>query len=120
MKLSILSLRVFCFFFLNVIHFNSSSSSSSSSSLYLTTFPLSPFQDFDYSSRSSTHDEIIRKYAEIVPHKYYGPSSLRFLDGACFKKVASRFEYNVCPFQNITNRRVSSQRSSLIGKWKVN
>ena len=72
---------------------------------------------FDYSSRSSFKEDIHAKFSEVQPFQFYGPPTLGFLDGMCIKHEVGRFEYTICPFQNITNKRVSSHRISLLGRW---
>lgn len=52
------------------------------------------------------------------PDPIYGPEDLYFLNGRCFDTTVGRFDYSVCPFQNITQRRSIGQRgSTLIGVW---
>ena len=94
--------------------------SSSSGSLSLHEFSQAKIledKEFDYSSRSSFKEDAHTKFADIQPRQFYGPPALGFLDGICIKHEVGRFEYTICPFQNITNKRVSSHRISLLGKW---
>lgn len=52
------------------------------------------------------------------PDSLCGPEDLYFLSGSCFSKSIGRFDYSICPFQNITQRRSIGQRShTLIGVW---
>ena len=52
------------------------------------------------------------------PDPIYGPEDLYFLNGRCFETTVGRFDYSICPFQNITQRRSIGQRgSTLIGVW---
>lgn len=52
------------------------------------------------------------------PDPLYGPESLYFMNGYCFAKTVGRFDYSICPFQNITQRRSIGQRGhTLIGVW---
>mmetsp|Transcript_8590 Transcript_8590/g.12825 ORF Transcript_8590/g.12825 Transcript_8590/m.12825 type:complete len:198 (-) Transcript_8590:519-1112(-) len=51
------------------------------------------------------------------PKYMVGPEALMFLNGLCFKEVLDRYEYSVCPFQNITQRRLIGTRSTLLGVW---
>ncbi len=51
------------------------------------------------------------------PEPINGPESLYFLNGLCFAKSIDRFEYNVCPFQNITQRRITGQYATILGVW---
>ena len=44
-----------------------------------------------------------------------GPESLFFLDGLCFQSAFEKYEYSVCPFQNVTQRRLTNARSVLLG-----
>ena len=47
-----------------------------------------------------------------------GPESLYFLDGMCFKTLSSKyFEIEVCPFHNVTQRRLSGTKTTLQGIW---
>jgi hypothetical protein len=47
-----------------------------------------------------------------------GPESLLFLDGLCFEVQAAKyFQVSVCPFHNITQRRLSGSRETLNGVW---
>jgi hypothetical protein len=49
------------------------------------------------------------------PNGIYGPEGLYFLNGLCFLATADRYEYSVCPFQNITQRRLIGSSYSLLG-----
>jgi hypothetical protein len=49
------------------------------------------------------------------PNGIYGPEGLYFLNGLCFLATADRYEYSVCPFQNITQRRLIGSSNSLLG-----
>ena len=52
------------------------------------------------------------------PDPVYGPEELYFLNGRCFDATVDRFDYSICPFQNITQRRSIGQRGrTLIGVW---
>jgi hypothetical protein len=53
----------------------------------------------------------------VVPDPISGPESLHFLNGVCFNKLVDRFEYNVCPFQNITQRRITGNYPTILGVW---
>lgn len=53
----------------------------------------------------------------IIPDPLSGPESLYFLNGLCFVKSIDRFEYSVCPFQNITQRRITGQYGNTLGTW---
>lgn len=53
----------------------------------------------------------------IQPHNPSGPISLFYLNGVCFSKTIDRYEYKVCPFQNVTQMRQGSSRPTLIGVW---
>ena len=44
------------------------------------------------------------------PDPVYGPEELYFLNGRCFDATVDRFDYSICPFQNITQRRSIGQR----------
>lgn len=45
-----------------------------------------------------------------------GPRALLLLNGMCFGAHVDRYEYTVCPFQNVTQRRIVGTRSTLLGK----
>lgn len=54
----------------------------------------------------------------VIPDYMWGPESLFFLNGLCFNKTEHAYEYFLCPFQNITQRRLSGNfQSHLIGIW---
>lgn len=44
-----------------------------------------------------------------------GPQALLILNGHCFNAHAERYEYSVCPFQNVTQRRIVGTRATLLG-----
>lgn len=51
------------------------------------------------------------------PDLLSGPESLFFLNGFCFFATQDRYEYSVCPFQNITQRRIIGPSATLLGVW---
>lgn len=51
------------------------------------------------------------------PDKVYGPEALRFLQGKCFDGRFDRFDYTVCPFHSIAQRRINGQRATSLGVW---
>lgn len=51
------------------------------------------------------------------PSLLSGPESLFFLNGYCFLATQDRYEYTVCPFQNITQRRLIGPSATLLGVW---
>lgn len=53
----------------------------------------------------------------VPPARYYGPQSLYFLSKSCFKESIDRFEYDICPFQNITQKRINGHKTHLLGVW---
>lgn len=53
----------------------------------------------------------------VIPEALSGPESLYFLNGLCFMKSIERFEYNVCPFQNVTQRRITGNYPTILGVW---
>ena len=65
--------------------------------------------------RMSTVDDTSIPY--VVPAPRSGPESLSFLSGACFTNSFDRYEYTVCPFQNVTQRRNSAVKPVLVGLW---
>jgi hypothetical protein len=62
----------------------------------------------------SGHDSGIQY---ISPDPFTGPEYMASLNGLCFTASADRFEYSVCPFHNITQRRVTGGRPTLLGVW---
>ena len=53
-----------------------------------------------------------------IPDSFYGPEILSILVRSCFMKSHERYEYTVCPFHNITQRRVGSTSvANLLGVW---
>ena len=59
--------------------------------------------------------------AKTVASDFSGPSHLSYLLGKCFTHSSDKYEYKVCPFDNITQheRVVSSGAySGVIGVWK--
>ena len=55
----------------------------------------------------------------VQPAPFKGPVTLSFLQQSCFIKSFDRYEYTLCPFYNITQRRVSTTQSkeTLLGVW---
>jgi hypothetical protein len=51
------------------------------------------------------------------PDPITGPASLHFLAAQCFTADFERWEYIVCPFHNITQRRVLGHKTNLVGVW---
>lgn len=47
----------------------------------------------------------------------HGPEALFFLNGMCLEASVDRYLYRVCPFQNVTMRRITASRATLIGYW---
>ena len=62
----------------------------------------------------SGHDSGIQY---ISPDPFTGPEYMASLNGLCFTASADRFEYSVCPFHNVTQRRVTGGRPTLLGVW---
>jgi hypothetical protein len=50
------------------------------------------------------------------PSDFTGPMSLTFLNGLCFNSTIDRYEFVVCPFQNVTQRRLIGSQLTLLGK----
>eukprot|EP00428_Durinskia_dybowskii_P061162 CAMPEP_0170383032 /NCGR_PEP_ID=MMETSP0117_2-20130122/15262_1 /TAXON_ID=400756 /ORGANISM="Durinskia baltica, Strain CSIRO CS-38" /LENGTH=158 /DNA_ID=CAMNT_0010638715 /DNA_START=164 /DNA_END=640 /DNA_ORIENTATION=- len=46
-----------------------------------------------------------------------GPPALAFLKGSCFMGSFDRYEYSLCPFQNVTQRRTTAVKPQLLGVW---
>jgi len=65
--------------------------------------------------RKSDKDDTTIPY--VMPSPFSGPDSLSFLSGSCFTSSFDRYEYTVCPFQNVTQRRTSAMKPVLIGLW---
>lgn len=55
--------------------------------------------------------------ATVSPSPYSGPSSLAFLKGQCFSATMEKFEYQLCPFHNVTQRRLMAQSWQMLGVW---
>eukprot|EP01039_Chlorochromonas_danica_P001385 gene1385-1506_t len=51
------------------------------------------------------------------PAAFTGPQSLYFLSSACVRESFDRWEYEVCPFRNITQRRINGNKNYLLGVW---
>lgn len=51
------------------------------------------------------------------PDPYSGPQGLYFLVDSCFKYSIDRWEYEICPFHNVTQRRVNGYKAYLLGVW---
>ncbi len=49
------------------------------------------------------------------PDPFYGPEALTVLNGLCFTAAVERYEYSVCPFQNVTQRRLIGPSATLLG-----
>ncbi len=49
------------------------------------------------------------------PDPFSGPEALTVLNGLCFTAAIDRYEYSVCPFQNVTQRRLIGPSSTLLG-----
>lgn len=49
------------------------------------------------------------------PDPMYGPEALFPLAGQCFCEGADRMDYCLCPFRNVTMRRVTGGRATLLG-----
>jgi hypothetical protein len=48
---------------------------------------------------------------------FYGPESLLSLSQNCFLENFDRYEYQICPFHNITQKRVMGSHVTLLGVW---
>lgn len=62
-------------------------------------------------------DKDDNKIDYVEPDRISGPSSLYFMQGSCFTGSFDRYEYSICPFQNITQRRTTALKPQLIGLW---
>lgn len=65
--------------------------------------------------KKSDKDDSKMDYVE--PDKISGPPALYFMQGSCFAASFDRYEYSICPFQNITQRRTTALKPQLIGLW---
>lgn len=65
--------------------------------------------------KKSDKDDTKLDYVE--PDRISGPPSLYFMKGSCFTGSFDRYEYSVCPFHNITQRRTTALKPQLIGLW---
>lgn len=66
-------------------------------------------------SAHSTIDASIT--SALPPFPYVAPSSLYFLSNICLPYSYERFEYVLCPFQNITQRRTIGNHMINLGTW---
>jgi hypothetical protein len=58
--------------------------------------------------------------AYVDPHSIpTGPQALLMLNGLCFSAHAERYEYTLCPFQNVTQRRIVGTRATLLGTYRA-
>lgn len=48
---------------------------------------------------------------------FSGTINLSFLQGSCFSSTQDRFEYTLCPYQNVTSKRIMGQKTNLLGVW---
>lgn len=61
----------------------------------------------------------------VPPSPFSGPQHLQRLDKRCFKKTLKKYEYEFCPFSNVTQREVGSVWNSFHGilgvwqEWKI-
>jgi hypothetical protein len=51
------------------------------------------------------------------PSVLSGPESLYYLNSQCFNKNIDRYEFQICPFRYVTQRRVIGTHWQLLGKW---
>lgn len=65
------------------------------------------------SSSSSDSNTVI----SFPPRPFNGPSSLLFLSKICIPFSYERFEYTLCPFQNITQKRTIGNSIINLGSW---
>jgi hypothetical protein len=70
------------------------------------------------SSSSGTVDVNEHLLLPPVPSaNFYGPESLLSLSQRCFLENFDRYEYQICPFHNITQKRVMGSHVTLLGVW---
>lgn len=65
--------------------------------------------------RKSDKDDNSLEYVE--PDPICGPTDLYFLKGSCFVGSFDRYEYTICPFHNVTQRRTTAAKPQIIGLW---
>lgn len=53
----------------------------------------------------------------VAPSRFTGPESLQVLSNKCFMQSFDRWEYQICPFHNITQKRSMGSRATLLGVW---
>lgn len=70
-------------------------------------------------SNSHTASQINENPGELgpVPAVLSGPEALYYLNTHCFNKNIDRYEYQICPFRYVTQRRVIGTHWQLLGKW---
>lgn len=52
-----------------------------------------------------------------IPEPFSGTINLSFLEGSCHSILEDRWEYTVCPYQNVTSKRIMAQKTNLLGVW---
>jgi hypothetical protein len=78
---------------------------------------------YDNTASASTPSYGMNHASDIEYHRpknsFNGPENLFFLSKRCFLESFDRWEYQICPFHNITQRRVMSHGgpATLLGVW---
>jgi hypothetical protein len=67
----------------------------------------------DRSHNSGYLNQLPRVQADI----FSGPWELYFLSRYCFKESFDRWEFEICPFQNVTQARINGVQTNLLGVW---
>lgn len=52
-----------------------------------------------------------------IPDPFSGTINLSFLEGSCHSILEDRWEYTVCPYQNVTSKRIMAQKTNVLGVW---
>lgn len=73
--------------------------------------------DTPIAGASATNNYYEPQLPYVKPKDYAGPEGLQFLSKRCFFQDIDRWNYRVCPFQNITQKRNVAQKETLLGVW---
>ncbi|XP_067933835.1 N-acetylglucosamine-1-phosphotransferase subunit gamma-like [Watersipora subatra] len=76
-----------------------------------------------YSWQQNSHNNRdVRLQMRVTPSSFSGPEHLRRLTGRCFTKTLEKYEYEFCPFVNITQKEVGTNTwnpyQGILGVWQ--
>lgn len=81
----------------------------------------SAYQDIkvvDGVNRASKVEDDEKLNSIVMRDEVEGPEALLFLDGLCFETIAAKyFQVTICPFHNVTQRRLSGSKEIVTGIW---